>query len=589
MEETIMLKKLTLRMSLKGKLILSFVGMLLLFLSAAYFNLVQVNGIEAQMVTQNSKIDLKLMALDLKVLTQELKDISSGLMISRDLSYVKKYNEKKLEFQKKMKQMQDSSATPEQNLWRSKLILATVDFLDTFDRAVNLISDKSYSDLDIQKNTDSLYKQSQEQRDVIFGLVDNFYIAYSKDAQIAVTNSQSMLNHTTQFMTVAAICVLLFGIVIAYFLIRSFTRPITRLQKVVALISSGDLRHKINAAAHDELGVLSRSFDMMIDQVRDMLRNTQQIASSLSEHSHSFHQFTSNTAIANTDIIKSIDEISIGADQQAVHSEQSAHIISELDSELTAIWRQTERIQMKSKEAEHITLLGSDSAEALSHSAAETAQMIEGVSQAMHALTESSNQINKIVRAITDITTQTNVLSLNAAIEAARAGIHGKGFAVIADEVRLLSLQTNESSKSIGQIVDMILKQMINVDHQINLAKQGFQLQNTKVDTTLASFRTIRGSMQEMIAEMSSIHNNIEQVKTKNHKLVESIEFVASVAEQTAAGVQEVNATSLRQDASIHRIAGEADDIHVLSQQLFAEINKFKADDIDFQIKPQLS
>jgi methyl-accepting chemotaxis protein len=239
---------------------------------------------------------------------------------------------------------------------------------------------------------------------------------------------------------------------------------------------------------------------------------------------------------------------------------------------------------MKSKEAEHITLLGSDSAEALSQSAAETAQMIEAVSQAMHALTESSHQISKIVRAITDISTQTNVLSLNAAIEAARAGIHGKGFAVISEEVRLLSMQTNESSKTIGQIVDVTLKQMIKVDQQINLAKHGFQLQNTKVNTTLASFQTIRGSMQDMIAEMSSIHNNLEQVKTKNHKLVESIEFVASVAEQTAAGVQEVIATSNRQDASIHRIAGEADDIHVLSGQLFEEINKFKADDIDFHI-----
>ncbi|MDB5056448.1 MAG: methyl-accepting chemotaxis sensory transducer [Bacilli bacterium] len=571
-------------LSLKGKLILSFVGMLLLFLSAAYFNLHQVNGIKSQMDNQNSKVDLKLMALDLKVLTQELKDISSGLMISHDLSYVAQYNEKKVEFQKKMKEMQDSSTTPEQNQWRSLLILSTVDFLDTFDRAVNLMTDKSYSALDIQKNTESLYTQSQQQRDAIFKLVDNFYVVYSKDAQFAVTTSYGMLDHTVSFMIIATVAVLLSGIFIAYFLIRSFTRPINRLQKAVALISTGDLRHKINSISKDELGLLSHNFDLMIDQVRDMLRNTQQIASSLSEHSSSFHSFAKDTATANTDIIKAIEEISNGADQQAVHSEQSAHIISVLDTELTDIWRQTESMQLKSKEAERFTLLGSESVEELNESAQKTAQMIEQAAQAMHALTVNSKEIGKIVNTITEISSQTNVLSLNAAIEAARAGIHGRGFAVIADEVRLLSQQTNESSKTIENMIHTIQGQMKEVDQQMKGAKEGFHLQNTKVDATLTSFHSIRTSMQDMILQMGDIHQKIDQAKTKNHLLVESIEFVATVAEQTAAGVEEVNSTSLQQDASIHRIAGEADDIHMLSQQLFAEINKFKADDIDFHI-----
>jgi methyl-accepting chemotaxis protein len=385
-------------------------------------------------------------------------------------------------------------------------------------------------------------------------------------------------------MTITAISVVLLGIVIAYYLILTFTRPITRLQKAVALITTGDLRHKINSSSKDELGVLSKNFDFMIDQVREMLRNTQKIAFSLSEHSHSFHLFAKNTASSNIDIIKSIEEISRGADQQAEHSEQSAAIISVLDSELTEVWLQTEDIKMKSKDAERITLLGSESVEELSQNTQQTAQMIEQVSQAMHALTASSNQIGKIVNTIGEISTQTNVLSLNAAIEAARAGLHGKGFAVIAEEIRLLSKQTGESSRTIGQMIDVILKQMKNVDLQMNIAKNGFHLQNSKVDATLASFHSIRKSMQDMMIQMGDIHQKINQAKTKNHQLVESIEFVATVAEQTAAGVQEVNSTSLQQDASIHRIAGEADDIHSLSQRLFAEIKKFKVNDSDFHI-----
>ncbi|PJI52474.1 hypothetical protein CTI14_41675 [Methylobacterium radiotolerans] len=97
---------------------------------------------------------------------------------------------------------------------------------------------------------------------------------------------------------------------IAFLLIRSFMNPIQRLQHAVQKIAAGDLRHKINSSSQDELGKLSQNFDEMIDQVKGMLSNTQTIASSLTEHSRSFHEFSEATAAANQDIVRAIQEIS---------------------------------------------------------------------------------------------------------------------------------------------------------------------------------------------------------------------------------------------------------------------------------------
>ncbi|MEX2461930.1 MAG: methyl-accepting chemotaxis protein [Paenibacillaceae bacterium] len=570
--------------SFKAKLVIGFLFLILLFVGAGIYNLSNVEKIQDQITLQNHESDKHHLSLDLKQKIDDFNNHMSGFMITKDLAEKEAYETKRKEVDTIISKIGDTASSPEQRKLRAQLITTSQEYMNVYLQAEEIIKDTSQRPEDVTVGMERLFKSSQVYKNFVFEKIDKLIAIYSTSAVSAASHSTDMLKKTSNLSLITPIVILIFAIILAFLLIRSFTKPIQRLLRSVTLIANGDLRHKINSTSRDELGILSNNFDLMIDQVREMLRNTQQIASSLSDHSHSFHQFANHTALSNKDIIKAIEEISSGADQQAVHSEQSANIIGVLDSELADIWHQTENIQTRSKEAERITLLGSESVEELNQSAQKTAQMIEQVAQGMHALTTSSNQIGKIVNTITEISTQTNVLSLNAAIEAARAGVHGKGFAVIAEEVRLLSQQTNQSSKTIGQLIDTILNQMQAVEHQMNGARDGFRLQNTKVDATLTSFHSIRESMQEMILQMSDIHQKIDQAKTKNHKLVESIEFVATVAEETAAGVQEVNSTSIQQDASIHRIAGEADDIHLLSQKLFAEINKFKTDDISFHI-----
>jgi methyl-accepting chemotaxis protein len=577
------MKKINFRMTMKRKLMAGFAGILAIFIAMALFNLNQVSQIKNQMELQNSKVDLKLKALELKEMVQELNIIASGLEISKKPEYIDKYNAKRQPFNELVKLIGDTASTPEERQWRSQLISSAGDYISNFDTAAKMIQDNKMNPTDLENNLVYLYNESQNLMNTIFGIVDQFYGVYAKDAQNAVDHTNRKLNGTSTIMLMAAVFVLLTTAAVAWLLNRSFMGPILKLQNAVSHIAAGDLRHKINSVSTDELGQLSRSFDRMIDQVRAMLGNTQKIASALSEHSDSFHRFSLTTAAVNSDILRAIEEISRGADLQASQAEKSSHIIGELEEEIAVMSRHADQMMEKSLEAAHNTERGTSAVQALQRAAAQTEQVIGQMFAAMQSLLENSGQIGKITNTITEISTQTHVLSLNAAIEAARAGVHGRGFSVIAEEVRKLAKETNQSSKVIQQIITALQQQMTELQSSMQAARSISSEQNAKMADTIAAFETISQSMAEMAQQISQIHNKLDEVKSKNEILVHSVQQVAAVAEETAAGVQEVGSTSAEHDASIRRIADESEDIRSLSQQLFAEISKFRIEDIGQQ------
>ncbi len=356
-------------------------------------------------------------------------------------------------------------------------------------------------------------------------------------------------------------------------------KPIQRLQHAVMQVAEGDLRHKINRSSSDELGRLSQSFDEMIDRIKEMLSNTQTVASSLSRHSRSFHEFSRETAAANKDIVRAIQEISSGSEEQARFSENSAYIITETTREIRQITEYTVMMQRKSKEASSNTHTGSQVMEGLKSAAEQSEKVLHQVYLTMETLSRSSARIGKIVGSITEISAQTNVLALNAAIEAARAGVHGKGFSVIADEVRQLSAQTNESSKTITRIVQTLQAQISEMEASLNEMKLSFENQTGKINESMDAFMDIRLSMDELSDHIEQIHTLVSAAEDKNSKLASSVQHIAAIAQETAAGVEEVNSASQHQDSAIHRIASQSDDILSLAQQLFDEINRFKISD----------
>jgi methyl-accepting chemotaxis protein len=557
------------------KLVLSFLCILMIFLASSLYIVHQLREVGQQMIYQNEAINHKVLALTIKQEVQELATIKYGVMISRSLDELDRYAELRKQAEANIEQLAEVASTAELRKKRSMLTTVFGEYAGTFDTVVEMVRD-SGAQPELSNKLQSLYNQSQAHKEYLFELVDEFNAAHEQIASSAVAQSTEILEQTMRITVIAVSFTFIMTVILGSMLILSFVRPIGRLQQTVSLIAEGDLRHKIKSTAQDELGQLSKHFDLMIDKVRGMLGRTQEIASQMSEQSGMLRQVSTTTATANADIMRAIQEMSVGTDKQASQSEIIAGMAAEVESDVQGIAEFASRVKQKSLEASSNTSIGSSAVAALNAAAEQTDQTYQKVFEAIDLLSASTSQIDKIVHTIAEISTQTNVLALNAAIEAARAGQEGLGFSVIADEVRQLSTQVNDSAKSIAQIIQTVHQGMNEVRNQMSRAKQVIHTQNSKISDTQQAFGAIDQSVQLITEHIGQIYQKIEQAQARNEQLVQSVHLVSSISQETAAGVEEVASTSIVQNEAIAYIAEQAEETYRMAQSLFVEVNRFK-------------
>lgn len=562
-------------LSMKWKLIMSFAAVALIFLGVAVYQGYKINQIEQSMVTQKTEMDNRISVSTITQMLQELNGIETSLAGTSDLDYANTFEEKEKKFFEELKKVKFAPGNPAQ-LGLQFLQGQAEEYVGYVASMVKTLNDTSLEPVDVLSKIDEIHGKALSLNTAMLETNQRLYTAASQNAQDAQSQSFDLLKYTNNIVMYAAIAVLVFTLIIALVLIRSFLNPVHKLQIALRKISEGDLRQQIHSPYNDELGQLSHHFDHMVSRVREMLQQTQQVASTLADYSQSFQESSAITAHTNQDIVRTIQEISSGADQQAGQSEQSAGLIRELEQGIQEITGYTEVMLNTSEAANMNTRQGSAAVTAFREVSEQSRESVNRAYLALGRLAEQSQDISRIIQSINEISSQTNILSLNAAIEAARAGAYGKGFAVIADEVRQLADQTKASSGHIRVMITELQQGMTEFQRDMLETRGNLEAQGEKVGETLASFEAIDQSIAEISRQIGQIHDKVDETREMNTRLAESVHTVAAIAEETAASVQEVNASSIQQDGAISDIAKQAVDINEISQRLFQEINVFK-------------
>lgn len=565
-------------LSMKWKIILSFAAVAILFAGTALYQRNNTNLVEISMETQKAEMEKRITVARITQSLQAMNSLEIALAKWSDLEAIDLFAEKQRQLLDEMASLAFATDTKAYRQWQD-LQSKAKEYTAGFGELVDTMNDENMDPMAVLEKVDELHTKSLALNQTMLQLNEQLYAAATDKAEQAQSHSFALMNRAMSFSTYAAVFVFIFTIVIASLLLRSFLTPVNRLQSALRKIAEGDLRQQINSTSNDELGRLSHHFDHMVNRVRDMLQRTHTVASSLTAYSHSFQQSSSITAHANEDIVKTIQEIAKGSEQQALQTEQSANLIQGLYREMYEIGTYTGSMLATSKEANQNTRKGAAAVTELQKASEFSRDSIGKVYEALSRLTELSNKISKITNSITEVSNQTNILALNAAIEAARSGAYGKGFGVIADEVRMLSEQTKESSVHIGVMIDELRSGMESFQTQMLKTKASLEEQDDKVSETLFSFTAIDRSIQAISSQIGQIHQKVDATQANNATLAESVTSVAAIAEQTAAGVQEVNATSIQQDHAIRDIARQAVDINELSQSLYREISAFKIEE----------
>ena len=377
-------------------------------------------------------------------------------------------------------------------------------------------------------------------------------------------------------ITVAAVIVTaLLVIFIGLLLSTSIGTTIRKIMNGLEKASTGDLTVDIRTRRKDEFKILCESTNQMITNIRGLINKADAVSGAVGKASESVAGNSGILLEETKSITTSISEVEQGIVMQAQDAENCLRRMDDLSKKIEGVTDNTNKIAEIADNTKDIVSDGLETISVLKEKAKATSEVTAEVISNIQELDEASGSIAKIIGAINDIADQTSLLSLNASIEAARAGDAGRGFAVVADSIRKLADQSLNSVNEIRGIVDRIQKQTVDT---VNAAKQAEVIvasQEEALKNTVQVFHNIDEHVSGLADNLVKISDGINDMDSAKRDTLMAIESISAVAQQTASSATEVNEAASRQLEAVEKLNNESEELIHHSEDLVEAINKF--------------
>ena len=380
-------------------------------------------------------------------------------------------------------------------------------------------------------------------------------------AGISMASAMSEIRLTVVLSFLAGVVLIVLGImIVGAYIKQTVSKPLFRLSILAQTLEQGDLglnQHQtmmVGIHSNDEIGILSKSFDSTIDRLRKYIGEisrllegiangdltpqiTQEYIGDFASIRTSLNNILQKLNSTMGQIVTSAEYVSGGAEQMSTAAQElsqgSMEQTAAVDDLEKTIHSVTENVKQTAKNAS----LAREQAGQMGSQLAEGNQKMQEMIAAMQDITDSSSEIEKIIKTIEDIAFQTNILALNAAVEAARAGAAGKGFAVVADEVRNLAAKSAEASQSTSALIG----------RSIAAVNQGTQIADAtakQLEGVVAGARAIVETINGIASDAQTQAGAVEQIQDQIVQIASVVQTNSATAEESAATSEELNAQS---------------------------------------------
>ncbi|RLA95038.1 MAG: hypothetical protein DRG25_01195 [Deltaproteobacteria bacterium] len=370
------------------------------------------------------------------------------------------------------------------------------------------------------------------------------------------------------------------GLAVGMLLGTTFSKHIIKniedLAIVTKTIGEGDLTKEVSVKTKDEIGELARSFNQMIFSLREMIIHFRKASDDIINSSKSLSSFVQEINSAAEEVAVISKQISQGAEKQSNLVENTFAIMKRMADSIQMVAEKSQIAAEAARKAGETAKRERKSMEKTREELERVFSKIEDSAKTIRAFGEKIKKITKIADIITGVSEQTNLLSFNAAIEATRAGEFGKGFSVVADEVRRLAEKTKGYAEEINNIIDEIQKENFRISASLDEQTQGVTFGRKAVSTAIDGLVEIMEKIIDMVEDIQEISSITQQQKQDAQLVVEDMGNVSKLAEEHLSATEETARVAAAQVESMNKMVASAQNLSGISDRLKNAAQRFK-------------
>ncbi|MFK2825965.1 methyl-accepting chemotaxis protein [Bacillus sp. B190/17] len=554
--------------SITGKMIFGFSVVILLVVLLGGYNYITIKSVNNH-VEEIMEKDLQLLIADEQMVNTMANRVAAA---HRYVLYGGEYKDVFNEYTEKGKYYESMAREAGVSQEFDELIKKTV----TWRQA---IGEKVFNEYD-KGNIEGARQNLEELTPIARELMEGYEeLAKDKEQSINHTGQTIISTGKKTLFVITAVSILVIVLSIAVALITSnvISNPIKRVMDRTKTIADGDLSlEPLEVKSEDEIGQLVKAANEMNKNTRELLNQINGVSETVTGQSEELTQAANEVKVGTEQVAVTMEELASAAETQANSASDLAAAMETFAEKVGEASENGERIQVYSNDVLGMTNEGSHLMNASTNQMAKIDQIVRDAADKMESLDNQSQEISKLVSVIKGIADQTNLLALNAAIEAARAGEHGKGFAVVADEVRKLAEGVAVSVNDITQFVSNIQSESSVVAESLKTGYIEVEQGALQIKTTGETFNKISSAVTEMVNSIKVASENLSDIAANTQEMHGFVEEIASIAEETAAGVEQTAASAQQSSATMEEVADSSKQLAILAEKMNGLVGKFK-------------
>lgn len=374
----------------------------------------------------------------------------------------------------------------------------------------------------------------------------------------------------------SAIIVALIAIAVGVFMARTIAGPLKNMKSLMYQAAKGNLKVRMNTRSKDEIGELSLSFNEMMEQITGLVDQTGQTALQVLDTAQDLGEASRKTAASAREIAAATEQIAAGAANLAQESERGNELTGQISDQTHLFIEANREMGESAYDVGASSERGLQRLTELEQQTDLTGQKTEALVARVQSLKDTTSSVQQVLEVMHNITKQTNILSLNATIEAARAGAAGKGFMVVADEIRGLAEQSRQSIEKVAGITNDIMTEMKDMIEALAEVTPLFGKQREAVKETGAIFQDVQQRMEGFIERLDAVTSSIGHLSATQAVLSDSMNSVSAVAQQSSATSEEVASLSGEQQNVSEKLVHLSEKLELASANLKEKLALFE-------------